>query len=122
MTANTNWPEHIQQQSAAQCFSCFFSSYFLQLYLCTLASAVAHFTIQEASSFYIHDFRGSKFCSSLIDNISLRISCHNIRNFPQFSIACRNCPPTRYTANVNLLHIYIYIHTHIHTTVYIYIQ
>jgi len=46
-------------KSAAVCFSCFFSSYFLQLYLCTLASKVAYFNIQEESPWqplYVHTF------------------------------------------------------------------
>jgi len=45
-------------KSVAVCFSRFFSSYFLQLYLCTLASKVAYFKIQEESPwpFYFHAF------------------------------------------------------------------
>jgi len=88
MTASASWLEHIQQKSVVLCFSCFLSAYSLQLYLCTLASKVAYFMIQEASlllPFYIYAFIGSKFCPSLIENISLRILCHNIRNFNLFS-------------------------------------
>ena len=133
MTANANWLEHIQQKSAAVCFSSFFSSYPLQLYLCILASTVAHFIMQEASPwipFYIHAFIGSKFCPSLIDGISLRILCHNIINFTQFSIAGRKCPSTRHGTAANLIcsdifiyvcmYVSIYIYTYTHT--YIYIQ
>ena len=127
MTANASWPEHIQQQSAALCYSCFFPSYSLQLYLCTLACKVTYFVIQEASpwlAFYIHAFIGSKFCPSLIENISLRILCHNIRNFTLFSIAGTNCPSSRHATAANLvcndkyicmyMCVCIYTHTHTH--------
>ena len=100
----------------------FFSSYSLQLYLCTLASTVAYFIIQEASPwqpFYIHAFIGSKFYPSLIDNISLRILCHNIRNFTLFSIAGKNSPSCRHATAANLvcrdIYIYIYLCIHTHT-------
>ena len=46
-------------KSTAVCFSCFFTSHYLQLYLCTLASKVAYFKIQEESPwqpFYVHTF------------------------------------------------------------------
>jgi hypothetical protein len=93
----------------------FFSSDSLQLYFCTLASTVAYFIIQEASPwqpFYIHAFIGSKFYPSLIDNISLRILCHNIRNFTVFSIAGRNCPSCRHAIAANLVCSNIYITTY----------
>jgi len=48
MTTNANWLEHIQQMSAILCFSCPFSLYSLQLYLCNLSSKVAYIMIQEA--------------------------------------------------------------------------
>jgi len=57
MTANANWLEYVQQKSASLCFTCFSSSYFLQLYLCTFSSETAYFMIQEASNwqpFFIH--------------------------------------------------------------------
>ena len=92
----------------------FVSSYSLQLYLCSFASKVTYIMIQEASNwqpFYIHDFIGSEFCPSLIDNISLRIPCHNIRNFTLFSIAGRNCPSTRHATAANLVRSNIYIYS-----------
>ena len=120
MTANANWLECVQQKTAALCFSCFFPSYTLQLYLCSLAPKVAHFTIQQASpwlAFYIHAFIGSKFSPSSIENISLRILGHNIRNFTLFSVAGRDCPSSRHARAANLVCSEIYIYTHTHTYV-----
>jgi hypothetical protein len=56
MTTNTNWLEHIQQQSAALCLSYFFASYTLQLYLHILASKVAYLVIQEAPPYSLFTF------------------------------------------------------------------
>ena len=117
MITNANWLEHIQQKSATLCFSCFFSLHFLQPYLCTLSSKVAHFMIQEASNwqpFFIHSFVGSKLFPSLIDNIRLRIPCRNIRNCTLFHIAARNSPSTGHStaAKLDILRVYIYIYFH----------
>jgi hypothetical protein len=35
--------------------------------------------------------------------ISLRVPSRDIRNFTQFSAACKNCPAARYTTAENLL-------------------
>jgi hypothetical protein len=53
MTTNINWLEHTQQKSAALSLCCFFASYTLQLYLCTLASTVASVAIQLPPLFSI---------------------------------------------------------------------
>ena len=123
MTANANWPEHIQQKSAAVCFTSFSSPYPLQLYLCTLASKVAHFIMQEASPwlpFYIHAFIGSKFCPSLIDDIRLRILCHNIETSPSFPWQAENAPPLD-MKQLRIWYVVIYIHIYIYMYVSIYI-
>jgi hypothetical protein len=94
-------------------FILFFTAIFMHL-----ASKVAYCIIQEASPwhpFYIHAFIGSNFCPSLIDNISLRILCHNIRNFILFSIAGRNCHSTRHATAANLVCSDIHTHTYIYS-------
>ena len=116
LTSN-GWNTSIR--SLALCSSCFLSSCCLLLCLCTLVSKVAYFMIQEASnwqSFFIHTFAGSKFCPSLIDNISLRILCRNIRNCTLFCITGRNCLSTGYATAAklvcsNTIYIYIYIYS-----------
>ena len=52
---------------------------------------------------FIHVLSWSKFCPSLINNISLRIPSCSIRNFTQFSVARKNCPSSRCTTATNLV-------------------
>jgi hypothetical protein len=72
--------------------------------------------IQEASPLclcYTQAFIGSKFCPSLIDNISLTILCHTVRIFILFSIGGKNCPSISHATAGNLvcsdIYMYIYI-------------
>jgi len=104
MTTNADWVDHIQQKLIALCFGCCLLSYSLLLYLCTLASEVAHFMIQVTPNwhpFFIHAFAGAELCPSLLDNISLRILFHDIRNCTLFHIAGRNCHSTTGAAAAN---------------------
>jgi hypothetical protein len=67
----------------------------------TAEAFAEHFDVDAL--FLIHVFLGSKFCPSLLDNISLSVLTCNVRSHNQFFASCKNCPSARCTAAANLL-------------------
>ena len=46
---------------------------------------------------------GSKFCSSLLDNIAFRVPTSDVRNYNHLFASCKNCPSTRRASFANLI-------------------
>jgi hypothetical protein len=53
--------------------------------------------------FLLNVFSGSKFCPTLLETVSLRVSHQNFRDFKLFHVdfSCRNCPSARCTSATN---------------------
>ena len=86
---------------SAVCFSRFLSH--LPYNYTNAFEALKLRTLQVIRRHFNTPFLSSKRCPSLTDNISLRFSSHNIRNFSHFSVARTNCRPARRATAANLI-------------------
>ncbi|PNF19683.1 hypothetical protein B7P43_G05097 [Cryptotermes secundus] len=98
--------ERIQRKFAALCHNRFFKDidyhYFSildKLNLQTLDVRRRHID----ALFLINVFRGTTYCSSVLDAVGLRVPSRNIRNFSTFSCSFSRCPTARCVVAANFV-------------------
>jgi hypothetical protein len=106
-----HWWQKAWTHPAEVCVRLFLWFFLHFLYSYTFALEKSTFSTYAETSpwctFFVQAYRGLKSCTSLLENVSLRVPTRHVRDFTMFGVCPSNkhCPSVRCTYAVSLYHI-----------------